>query len=610
MERKIRKILESWLKEVLQQIQSFGVYQTLERFNRTIHTRGLTPQQRREASDLFLLDLLDGMEALAKESKYRRQLETLLFNHSVLIYNDGIRTANLQMGFPAKLSYYVAKKENIRRAADDEESGVASFFRSALASVGIVPSAGAGSTAPPPSGGGAAVASSPPPVEITAGLTDPEVIFQLENRTLVVGARTSVATIKEARKLIKDVIILGGGSVRDVEKALFATGGMPVWKAKQIARTEMHSMYEQAMYDTYLRSGVQYMSWITVGDHRVRPEHSTNEAHGPVKLGDEFPNGAIHPGEEVNCILPGNKVSARVEAATRSWYEGQAIEIKTLSGRRVTVTPNHFVFSKDGRVRASSLQKGQKIFAHIGSVEDVVGTSSNGDKKDNAPVEIEKIFEAFSLEFQSLNRRVSPHDFDGDAGFFDGEVEIVGSDRILRAVVDPSFGKTKGNVHLIGVDSVPVLGISGSSFDLSLEGVRHTSTSLLSSPSLISSLGGRHLGPLDKFGFGSSTGLDTPFLKPSHKSDADYASFLADLQQRFPGEMLFDEIVEIRNFNFTGHVYDLQTDVGYMVAEGVVVSNCRCTLEPDLADPSILLESWQGGPVPMFGGFNPKPLGI
>jgi len=37
-----------------------------------------------------------------------------------------------------------------------------------------------------------------------------------------------------------------------------------------------------------------------------------------------------------------------------------------------------------------------------------------------------------------------------------------------------------------------------------------------------------------------------------------------------------DEIVEIRKFHWSGHVYDFSTETGLIVAGGVVVSNCRC----------------------------------
>jgi hypothetical protein len=41
-----------------------------------------------------------------------------------------------------------------------------------------------------------------------------------------------------------------------------------------------------------------------------------------------------------------------------------------------------------------------------------------------------------------------------------------------------------------------------------------------------------------------------------------------------------DKVVKIRNFNFSGHVYDLQSIEGLYIANSIVVKNCRCALAP------------------------------
>lgn len=51
-----------------------------------------------------------------------------------------------------------------------------------------------------------------------------------------------------------------------------------------------------------------------------------------------------------------------------------------------------------------------------------------------------------------------------------------------------------------------------------------------------------------------------------------------NLHSGYPGHVAGDEIVSIRNFTFSGHVYDFQTDQGWMFAQGLIISNCRCTL--------------------------------
>lgn len=47
-----------------------------------------------------------------------------------------------------------------------------------------------------------------------------------------------------------------------------------------------------------------------------------------------------------------------------------------------------------------------------------------------------------------------------------------------------------------------------------------------------------------------------------------------------PFLIALDNIVGVRHFNFSGHVYDLQSPVGYLIAGGLASSNCRCTTVP------------------------------
>ena len=51
------------------------------------------------------------------------------------------------------------------------------------------------------------------------------------------------------------------------------------------------------------------------------------------------------------------------------------------------------------------------------------------------------------------------------------------------------------------------------------------------------------------------------------------------LQDAHAGSVFLDKIVDARRVNFSGHVYNLQTDAGFYIASGIVTHNCRCSLE-------------------------------
>lgn len=39
-----------------------------------------------------------------------------------------------------------------------------------------------------------------------------------------------------------------------------------------------------------------------------------------------------------------------------------------------------------------------------------------------------------------------------------------------------------------------------------------------------------------------------------------------------------DDVVKVRRFDWSGHVYDLQSTKGWLLSSGIVTSNCRCRL--------------------------------
>lgn len=56
------------------------------------------------------------------------------------------------------------------------------------------------------------------------------------------------------------------------------------------------------------------------------------------------------------------------------------------------------------------------------------------------------------------------------------------------------------------------------------------------------------------------------------------AGLFAKLAGHFASKVARDKIVGVRHFTFRGHVYDFQTDQGWLIANGIIASNCRCTL--------------------------------
>jgi hypothetical protein len=78
--------------------------------------------------------------------------------------------------------------------------------------------------------------------------------------------------------------------------------------ALDIARTEMGQTFNGGRFVGMQQAGVPRHRWVTAGDEEVRDSHAANQAHGPVPIGETFPNGLRYPQESsasaeeiVNC---------------------------------------------------------------------------------------------------------------------------------------------------------------------------------------------------------------------------------------------------------------------------------------------------------------------
>jgi hypothetical protein len=70
--------------------------------------------------------------------------------------------------------------------------------------------------------------------------------------------------------------------------------------------------------------------------------------------------------------------------------------------------------------------------------------------------------------------------------------------------------------------------------------------------------------------------LDITFPKALYESSPVDATFVGKLLHRLPTEICLDQVVDVREFHLRGHVYDLQSEGGWIVAENVIAGNCRC----------------------------------
>jgi len=365
-------------------------------------------------------------------------------------------------------------------------------------------------------------------------------------------------------------------------------------RADLIARTESIASVNYGQTATYKQAGVKQKEWLATDDSATRQTHLDAQDAGPVgidesfKVGDsemDFPGDSSKgagPDEVCNCFVPSTRVEGVFVAGSKFFYSGNVREIKTRSGKSLTVTVNHPILTSDGWVPAAELQEGQYAVSYSGDVGD---SSLLDADRQNIPPMISDVFESLRTEGRAFTAKVVPLYFHGDGERGNGEIETI----LFKGVLplhDKFLSLREQGEHVEFVKTGSgLLGVSKEgTFDqllvtslLSSDGV--VSRSDLSSDSLGTLL---DFGPLKALGVGRPAQWNTFAHKVAHERDSDDSGFFGKLIEASAGQVAFDEIIKIREYEFSDFVYDLQTVDHYILSNGIVSSNCRCTVLPVL----------------------------
>lgn len=368
------------------------------------------------------------------------------------------------------------------------------------------------------------------------------------------------------------------GLARDIKKEF---ADMSRYRSKLIARTETANALSTASLDNMKGMGIEGKEWITAGDELVSDECEANEAEGVIPVNQEFSGGVMAPPQHPDCLLPDNEVLALgLVAMSRAFYSGQVVELLTRSGNKLTITSNHPILTPLGFVSAEMLNEGDYIICCPDSERMV---SAINPYYDYIPTAIEKIWKSlsFSSGVSNMSMEIAPIDFHGDARFFYGDVNIINSNRFLRGDISDAFNSehiSKKEFSLGSTDapSFPRLGFS---FPFG-NGGSPAPNGFVSSGYPCHSLSGRHQRHTNSVGLATIPRHDTNIKQSFANNISAYANLSSQFLLRFSNLIMADELVKVRNFDYSGHVYNLQSIEQLYISNNIIVKNCRCTISP------------------------------
>ena len=172
----------------------------------------------------------------------------------------------------------------------------------------------------------------------------------------------------------------------------------------------------------------------------------------------------------------------------------------------------------------------------------------------------------------------TPEDFHGDGG--QGEVAIVRAHRELGLEMVAPVGQPALEQALIGTNMglsfMPGIGPQAPFLETSLPPGRG-SISSYGEPLPFLRAGSTHPGELL---FGAVADVLSTLLEDSLYGSWRDAEDIRDAAGADPSSVLSDDVVSIESQSFRGHVYNLQTESGRYVANGIINHNCRSSLTP------------------------------
>ena len=385
-------------------------------------------------------------------------------------------------------------------------------------------------------------------------------------------------TRRQLQEAVTSFVQTPGMTIGDIESLIEPAFGSV--RAEMIAVTETTRAYSMATNEMQglLQREMPELAvtriWNTQNDALVCPECGPLEGAPESQWSGQYPSG---PPAHVNCILPGNVVSVPgLVAGAQSLYVGGAVEISTTGGRILTVTENHPILTPRGWVAAGLFSEGDDVV--ICTAPEWIASSIYPDNQ-HMPAAIEKVFGALEVSEAMFRSRVpvTAEDFYGDGRGVYGYVNVIGPNRFLLGDIKARLAEPLRETSFSGDGTNEALFVGDSALAFLGPGDISAARGRMGGDDLIAAALGRHAGPFQRLGFGSGSVMNGGIAEDAPDRTTVDTKLASQFVLRFASLIATDKVRLVRKFDFSGHVYDLQSGIyGLYTCNGVLVKNCRC----------------------------------
>lgn len=261
----------------------------------------------------------------------------------------------------------------------------------------------------------------------------------------------------------------------------------------------------------------------------------------------------------INCFPGDTKVvpGGSINKVYRRQYKGPLIVVETVGGNHLSGTPNHPILTPLGWIPLKVLQYGSELF----SSRDPNWMKGGNPYIKNIPSTFLEIFNAFSKSAISIGVVGGSMDFHGDGS--NREINVLEPTGSLLPELNTSFFEEISENNFIRADTIrnnfKILSPPDSHFsDMTLGGPESLLTKCIS------------IGPRPEFN-PSIENKSFDCLSGNsilHRQEAKtFTTFIES-------DKFIDKVIRISSIDFEGHVFNLETESGGYVANGIHVSNC------------------------------------